>query len=303
MNFREKAQILNEFALKLFAFAFMALDHIGLFLLSYRGSGDVAGLVLRAIGRLAFPLFAFMLAEGMRKSHHPGKYLLRLTLMWALVTVAQLVMFYGFSSSEIGASTNAFTDLILGGLFLYCLSLPGWKKSLSGLPLLAILATYVLQVLRINSVVVFPKAFPLFLFPGYSLFGFALILGFYYSKPLVDRISSKYLSGSGQSLESFQETRAYQGLLNSVSAAILFLVTLLGWAISYIPSFQFDVVTMQGIAPGTVGQTWCLLSALLLFLYNGKRGPDGKAIRICTYAFYPVHLAVIFLTFLLIFGY
>lgn len=303
MNLREKAQILNEFALKLFAFAFMALDHIGLFLLSYRGSGDAAGLVLRAIGRLAFPSFAFMLAEGMRKSHRPGKYLLRLGLMWALVAAAQLILFYGFSSEEIGHSNNAFTDLVLGGLFLYCLSLPNWKKSLSGLPLIAILGSYVLQVLRINSLIALPDSFPLFLLPGYSLFGFALILGFYYSKPLVDRVSSKYLSGSGQSLESFQETKAYQGLLNSVSATSLFLTTLIGWALSYLPSFQFDVVTMQGSAPGTVGQTWCLLSALLLFLYNGKRGPDGKAIRVFSYAFYPVHLAVIFVTFLLIFGY
>ena len=62
-SFREKAQILNEFVLKIAAMALMFCDHLGLFLLSYLGSNNVAVLIFGAAGRLAFPLFAFILAE------------------------------------------------------------------------------------------------------------------------------------------------------------------------------------------------------------------------------------------------
>ena len=302
-SFREKAQILNEFVLKIAAMALMFCDHLGLFLLSYLGSNNVAGLILRAAGRLAFPLFAFMLAEGMRKTRSKGRYILRLTIMWALVAAAQVILFYGFHAKEIQTSYNAFADLILGALFIYCLSLQGWKKSLAALPVLAIGASYGLQICLFNEILSI-SSFPFFLLPGYSLFGFALILGFYYSKNLVDAISGKYLAGGGQSLEAFQETRSYQSLMNFMAVTALFVVTLIGWGLSYLPApINFDVVTMQAVNAGTVGQTWCLLAAIFLFLYNGKRGPDGKAFRIVSYAFYPMHIAVLFLAFLLIFGY
>jgi hypothetical protein len=68
MSFREKAQVLNEFWLKVFAIVFMTFDHIGLFMMS-SGFAAVEGtanyeiaLAFRIVGRLAFPLFALMLA-------------------------------------------------------------------------------------------------------------------------------------------------------------------------------------------------------------------------------------------------
>lgn len=301
-TWREKAQILNEFVLKIAALLFMTLDHIGLFLLSYLGSSNPTALVFRSIGRLAFPLFAFMLAEGMRKTRSKGKYLLRLTLMWGLVLTAQLILNYACKVKEIADSTNAFADLLLGGLFLYCLSLPGAKKALSALPLSAVLASYGLQLSRANGALS-TASFPFFVLPGYSLFGFCLIVGFYFAKNFVDFVSVKYLDGSGQSLEVFQESKGYQSLINFTCATVLFVVTIIGWGLSYIPSISLDVVTMQAVNPGTVGQTWCLLSCILILLYNGRRGPDGKPFRIFTYVYYPMHIAIIFSIFFLIFGY
>ena len=61
----KKIAFLNRNAIKLLAALFMTLDHIGLFF-------DIS--VLRYVGRLAFPLFAFVMAEGCRytksKTHH-----------------------------------------------------------------------------------------------------------------------------------------------------------------------------------------------------------------------------------------
>ena len=56
-------------ALKFLAAAAMLVDHIGLILFPKI-------FVLRAIGRLAFPLFAYMIAEGCRYTRHKARYLL-----------------------------------------------------------------------------------------------------------------------------------------------------------------------------------------------------------------------------------
>ncbi len=299
-TWREKAQILNEFAMKILALIFMTIDHVGLFLLAYLGSANACGIVFRTLGRIAFPLFAFMLAEGIRKSHHKEKYLLRLASMWALIAIAQTVLFYGFGFNAIKSSTNAFADLLVGGTFLYCLNyLPGKKKAFALIPLLIALGSYAFQVCCMNI----PELSnaPYFYSPGYSLFGFALIVGFYYAKNIVDRISSKYLEGSGQSLEAFQESRSYQGLLNMLCACVLFLVTIICWGISYIPNVSLDVLLMHASQNGEVGQSWCLLAILPILLFNGKRGPDSKAFRVSTYVYYPMHIAIIFAIFYVIF--
>lgn len=54
--------------LKLLALVCMTIDHVGLFLLPRYT-------VLRVIGRLAFPIFAWMIAEGCRHTRSMGKYL------------------------------------------------------------------------------------------------------------------------------------------------------------------------------------------------------------------------------------
>lgn len=53
--------------LKLIALVTMTIDHVGLYLLPQYP-------ILRIIGRLAFPIFAFMIAEGCRYTAHPARY-------------------------------------------------------------------------------------------------------------------------------------------------------------------------------------------------------------------------------------
>ena len=74
--------------LKLIALIAMTCDHVGLQLLP-----EVT--LLRIIGRLALPIFAYMIAEGCRHTHDRKKYLGKMALLAAL---CQMVYFFAMGS-------------------------------------------------------------------------------------------------------------------------------------------------------------------------------------------------------------
>lgn len=69
--------------LKMIAMVTMTVDHIGMIFFPYN-------LLWRAVGRLAFPIYAFMIAEGCRHTRSMGKYLASLGV---LAAVCQIVAF------------------------------------------------------------------------------------------------------------------------------------------------------------------------------------------------------------------
>lgn len=74
--------------LKIIALITMTLDHIGIQLFPQIS-------ILRIIGRLSFPIFAYMIAEGCQYTHNRKKYLLA---MWGLAATCQLVYFFAMGS-------------------------------------------------------------------------------------------------------------------------------------------------------------------------------------------------------------
>ena len=79
---------LSAAALKYLAALFMLVDHIGVVfptILSDMGLPAWTDLLPRLIGRLAFPIFAYFVAEGCRRTRFFSRYLIRLGL-FALIS-------------------------------------------------------------------------------------------------------------------------------------------------------------------------------------------------------------------------
>lgn len=70
--------------LKILAMLFMTVDHIGAYLLPQCG-------ILRIVGRLAMPVFAFMIAEGCRYTKNRVRYLLTIAGFAAVCQAVYLV--------------------------------------------------------------------------------------------------------------------------------------------------------------------------------------------------------------------
>ena len=85
----EKKLPLSQFVIRIVALLSMTSDHIGIFVLTYLGASNPLGLALRAFGRLAFPLFIFMLAEGMLHTHNEKRYMGRLSIVLGVMIVAE----------------------------------------------------------------------------------------------------------------------------------------------------------------------------------------------------------------------
>lgn len=88
----------------------MTVDHIGLALLP-----DV--LELRLVGRVAFPLFAFLVTEGVRMTSSPRSYLLRL----ALFALASQVPYSLLAASVAPGSLNVGFTLAISAALLIAL--------------------------------------------------------------------------------------------------------------------------------------------------------------------------------------
>ena len=104
---------LSNFDLKLIAIITMTIDHIGVVF------GTVFYNFLRAVGRLSFPIFAFLLTEGYVHTKSFSKYFLRLLVLALISEVIYDYVFFG-SFIYIGAN-NIFFTLALGLLTLFLL--------------------------------------------------------------------------------------------------------------------------------------------------------------------------------------
>lgn len=112
---------MTQFSLKVLALVCMLCDHVAKVVLTTGVLTPWLGIegnlrlytALTVIGRIAFPIFAWFVAEGCRKTKDPIKYILRLLLFALLSEVPFQLCFFG--TLELGYHNVIFT-LLLGAL-------------------------------------------------------------------------------------------------------------------------------------------------------------------------------------------
>lgn len=103
---------IDSFQLKCIAILSMAADHTGAVLFPEE-------MWLRGIGRLAFPIFAFLLAEGFFHTHDVRRYLIRMGVFAVISEVPYDLAFQG-TALEFGHQ-NVFFTLTVSLLVLYAM--------------------------------------------------------------------------------------------------------------------------------------------------------------------------------------
>lgn len=118
---------ISQEALKVIACVTMLIDHIGAIFFPYVRW-------LRIIGRVSFPIYCFLISEGVHHTRSPMRYGLRLLLVALLAEIPYDLLFYGqFSWSH----NSVMVTLLLGfGAGIAMKQSPGWIKLIAPLPFL-----------------------------------------------------------------------------------------------------------------------------------------------------------------------
>lgn len=215
---------LTGFALHIIAMLLMLTDHL-------RFAFPDARLWLFAVGRLAFPIFAFLTAEGIKHTRDVKKYALRLL---ALAVSAEIPF-----------------DLLSSGTFIA----PGHQNVIWTL-LLSVITVSIIKKYADRAWVCGIAAAAAFIIAeisrtDYGGFGVMTVFFFY------------FLDG---------ETKRDR------------LALVLGIAFVNLSLAVLDSAPIQLFA---------LLALPVIFLYDGRRGCHGRAVRLLFYGFYPAHLLAV----------
>lgn len=280
---------LSSFWIKILAFFFMTLDHIGYANEMFLGNSNLS--VFRILGRFALPLFAFMIAEGAIHTKNMPKYLLRLGIMGTVIAVAFLGLEYlpMFDGMSMWGAGNIFMDLALGALAIYCLRNKNWYiKLLSLLPVAVAFASFIANTLERGSDVGQIWWFPFFLRCQYDWYSVIMIVGFYLCYLLKDVILKAQESTTGIKYESIKDSQIDRLLTNILQAFVVIFMTLVLHLCGtyWLPSDY--VYWMQGVS------NWAMLSGAFILLYSGKRGYNAKWFQYGGYLYYPLHMVLIF---------
>ena len=277
-------KIFSGFILKVMAIIFMTFDHVGVVLHQSGISGDFAT-ILRIFGRLAFPLFVFLLVEGVRHTKSIGKYFLRLGILAFAFFLGQL-FYYLFVSKDMTGMYSPVIDLLLTACAVYLLKR---KDKLSFLALLPIAWSILVLIVRNYEINNFTeiKWVPFFLRPDYQIYGPLLGIGFYYSFELAPLFLK-----SNEGTKDLAGTTYEQTTANVMSAIVLIILTI---AIIFIDRNAMHTYFSMP------WQVYSLFAFIPILFYSGKRGYNAKWFQYGCYIYFPVHLIIIFGLFILLF--
>lgn len=278
--------------LKIIAIISMLIDHIGAYLF-YSGSDIVSqeGIdLMRSIGRMALPIFAFFLVVGYSKTKNSKKYISRMHLFAIISQIPFTLAFYyenyfvDESFSFIEYDYKWLFVIIPMIIFYYFLILNRkFDKSL-------IYVSIAWLITPINTAV---NGY--FLLTGYELnifyeLGLGLIL-FEYFNLARTKYNKNILMGLLLIIAAILSYYYIGGIANYGYNAIALMIAL--YIVQSSKYYQSLTIFLWGYYMYNWKITnvlFIILTSLLLLTYNGKKGKDLKYLF---YTFYPLHIVVI----------
>ena len=114
-------KILPQEVLKLIACITMLIDHFGAAIVPELSIPYRVELynILRIIGRISFPIYCFLLVEGMRHTRNPYKYILRLA---AGILLAEIPFDFALFGGWTWEHQSVMVTLTLGALMILCMN-------------------------------------------------------------------------------------------------------------------------------------------------------------------------------------
>lgn len=237
---------MTALGLRVLACIFMLVDHVGLMLGSY---------AFRAVGRMAFPIFVFLIYNGYCHTSHRGRYALRLGL-FAILSQMPYCLFLGYGFWERG---NVFFTLLAALLCLWAVDAMRQHSVLRWfcwLPVLAGVSVYVFGWFASD----------------YAATGILLVLVFY----LFDRktVSSRILTVIGSFVAMYYRSFVSVGI-----------PLLLGRGWHWPAMGTWDVLRLFSLLS--------LVFIFLYNGKKGWEFTHPKVVQIGFYLFYPVHQIVL----------
>ena len=289
--------VISNFILKIIALIFMTIDHVGVFLPS-----SPLQFTFRVLGKIALPIFIYTTLEGCKKTKDIKKYMLRLGVMsifmYIAIVIAQLVLY--FNNGYLLVFQNIFFTL-LNLVFIYYLFFVNKiknKRRMVILPILIFIGSYIFFLLRINGISEFISSiFVDGLTTMYGLEAPIMFVGALLGIYIYEEIVRKRLNNDETLVNEFLCSKKAQLSRNIIMCLSIALVSLIMYSFTYenIPSFTFGNTCIYN--------TYFIICFPFILLYNGKRGFNNKIVNGAFYLYYPLHIGIIALIFILIGGF
>lgn len=246
--------------LKVIAIVTMIIDHIGYYFEGYMP--NFIYLILRAVGRVSMPLFAFLIVQGFFHTSDLRKYILRLFSL-GVITQALIFMVSRFDSNAYNLSVNKQLNVV----FSYTLSL---------ITIWLIHEKVIIKKFNYNQNM-FAKIILLMVILGiylfipfdYGVYVPLLIIMFYF----IERLKiSIYLQRQDYNM--------------SVKKVVYSMITEEHIKLGYIALMVIAILIII-IQSANPLYWYMLLSIIPIYLYNGERGKKNKLIKWSLYLVFP----------------
>lgn len=243
----KKIKCIDSDLLKITAMLFMLLDHLW-------GTIVSGNQWMSFVGRLAFPIFAFLIVEGFIHTSNFKKYAMRLFIFGLISEIPFNLMLT--SSPIFPFHQNVMFTLLLG---LLCINeiekfkkLPSVKNAILRLLMIALF-------LLIGAVG----------FVDYGVMGISVVIVFYVFRGF--RLAP---------------------LCQTVSLILLFIVFFKGVGV------DLQILGASFFFPF---QGFGVLALPFIWMYNGQKRSKSKVIKYVFYSFYPAHMLIIYVIYMLFF--